>query len=144
MRKFLLVSVFIMITSIGFASKMYDDISDEHWAYRAIENLYKNGILPKDSISFDGTKEINKYDLVYYLSKTLNKIDETKASQSDLLILEHLVYDFSNELNKVGFNTELYIKKIKTNEDNINFLKKRIENNEIEIKKLKIEMEKIK
>jgi len=142
MKKILII--FIAVTSITFSSQMYSDISDEHWAYRAIENLYINGILPKDSTSFDGDKNINKYDLVYYLSKTLNKIDETKASQSDLLILEHLVYDFSNELNKMGFNSELYIKKIKTNEDNIEFLKKRIQSNEIEIEKLRLELEKIK
>jgi len=141
MKKILII--FIVVTSITFSSQMYGDISNEHWAYRAIENLYINGILPKDPTSFDGEKNINKYDLVYYLSKTLNKIDETKASQSDLLILEHLVYDFSNELNKIGFNTDLYIKKIKINQDNIEILKKRVENNEIEIEKLKLELKKM-
>jgi len=142
MRKILII--FIVITSITFSSQMYNDISDEHWAYRAIENLYRNGILPKDSASFDGDKKINKYDLIYYLSKALNKIDETKASQSDLLILEHLVYDFSNELNKIGFNTEQYIKNIKSNENNIENLKKRVKINELEIEKLRLELEKIK
>lgn len=142
MKKILLI--FIAVTSITFSSQMYEDISNEHWAYRAIENLYINGILPKDSTSFDGDKNINKYDLVYYLSKTLNKIDETKASQSDLLILEHLVYDFSNELNKMGFNTNLYIKKIKANEDNIELLNQRVRSNELEIEKLKLELEKMK
>ena len=141
MKKILII--FIVVTSITFSSQMYGDISNEHWAYRAIENLYINGILPKDPTSFDGEKNINKYDLVYYLSKTLNKMDETKASQSDLLILEHLVYDFSNELNKIGFNTDLYIKKIKINQDNIEILKKRVENNEIEIEKLKLELKKM-
>jgi len=142
MKKILII--FIAVTSITFSSQMYGDISNEHWAYRAIENLYINGILPKDSTSFDGDKKINKYDLVYYLSKTLNKIDETKASQSDLLILEHLVYDFSNELNKMGFNTDLYIKKIKANEDNIEVLNQRVRSNELEIEKLKLELEKMK
>ena len=99
-----LIIYFFIITSLSFGEEIYKDISKEHWAYRAIENLYKSGILPKDSKNFNGEKTINKYDLVYYLSKTLNQIDETKASQSDLLILEHLVYDFSNELNKIGFN----------------------------------------
>ena len=141
MKKILII--FIAMTSITFSSQMYDNISNEHWAYRAIENLYINGILTKDSTSFDGDKTINKYDLVYYLSKTLNKIDETKASQSDLLILEHLVYDFSNELNKMGFNSELYIKKIKINEESIKILKERVKNNEVEIKKLKLELQKI-
>jgi len=136
--------IFIVVTSVTFSSQMYSDISNEHWAYRAIENLYKNGILPKDSASFDGEKKINKYDLVYYLSKTLNQIDETKASQSDLLILEHLVYDFSNELNKIGFNTDLYIKKIKANEERVEILEKRVISNEIEIEKLKTEIEKLK
>ena len=136
--------LFVILTSFTFSSEIYDDISKEHWAYRAIENLYQNGILPKDSKTFDGTKKVDKYDLVYYLSKTLNRIDETKASQSDLLILEHLVYDFSNELNKIGFNTELYVKKIKTNEDNIEMLRNRVSNNEMEIEELKAEIEKLK
>lgn len=142
MKKILII--FIAVTSMTFSSQMYGDISNEHWAYRAIENLYINGILSKDSTSFDGDKNINRYDLVYYLSKTLNKIDETKASQSDLLILEHLVYDFSNELNKMGFNTEQYIKKIKANENNIEILKKRVKSNELEIERLRLELEKIK
>jgi len=139
-----IIFVFLIITSITFGAQIYNDISEEHWAYRAIENLYRNGILPKDGINFNGEKKINKYDLVYYLSKTLNKIDETKASQSDLLILEHLVYEFSNELNKVGFNTELYTKKIKANEESIILLQKRIKSNELEIEKLKQEIEKLK
>ncbi len=142
MKKFFIM--FMLITSISFAKEMYKDISSEHWAYRAIENLYNNGILPKDSVSFDGEKEINKYDLVYYLSKTLNRIDETKVSQSDLLILEHLVYDFSNELNKIGFNTELYIKKVKSNEEKIKNLEIKVKNNELEIEKLKLEIERLK
>jgi peptidoglycan hydrolase CwlO-like protein len=142
MKKILII--FMMTTSFAFSSEIYEDISNEHWAYRAVENLYNNGILPKDSETFDGTKKIDKYDLVYYLSKTLNKIDETKASQSDLLILEHLVYDFSNELNKIGFNTDLYIKKIKNNEKDIEILKKKVLINEMEIEQLKSEIEKLK
>ena len=50
--------IFIVMSSIAFGSQMYSDISEEHWAYRAIENLYKNGILPKDSASFDGEKKL--------------------------------------------------------------------------------------
>lgn len=133
----------LQITALS-EEALYKDITSDHWAYRAIKNLTTKGILPKDSLKFNGEKKVTKYDLVYYLSKTLNEVDQKKASQSDLLILEHLIYDFSDELNKIGFNEKLSREKVKINTKKIESLEEKIKRNEEEIRKLNEELQKLK
>lgn len=129
MRRFL--SLFLLILSISiFAEEdsIYEDISNEHWAYRAIEMLSKKGVFEKEEKEFSGDENISKFDLAHYLSKVLSSIDVEKANREDILILENIVYEFSQELNKIGFDSKVYMK---TLED----LQKRVAQNEINAKK---------
>ena len=135
MRK--IIFIFITISILSFSQEpspyetksLYNDISREHWAYRAVENLVYKGILKKDSDLFEGNSEVNRYEFVYYLSKVLNNLDEEKANQSDLLILENLVYEFSKELNNFGFDSATYMDRIRENEEQLQDLQKKTEAN---------------
>ncbi len=132
-----LIFIFFIASILSFSQEeasyqdgsLYKDISREHWAYRAVENLIYKGILKKDSDLFEGNSEVNRYEFTYYLSKVLNKLDEEKANQSDLLILENLVYEFSKELNNFGFDSATYMDRIRENEEKLEDLQKKTDQN---------------
>ena len=110
--KKLYIFLSVQIFSETPASLKYTDITSEHWAYKSIENLSKKGILDISSNIFNGEKSINRFDMAYFLSKTLDRVENDKADRADLVILEHIVYEFSEELSKFGFDSQTYLKKV--------------------------------
>lgn len=116
MKKILQILLYIFLSVQIFsetpASLKYTDITSEHWAYKSIENLSKKGILDISSNIFNGEKSINRFDMAYFLSKTLDRVENDKADRADLVILEHIVYEFSEELSKFGFDSQTYLKKV--------------------------------
>ncbi len=134
--KKMIIAMLIFPTLI-YATVKYEDIPKDHWAYSSINNLIDKGILKQDSYNFRGEEEITRYDFVYYLSKTLNKLDLEKANKKDLLILESLVSEFAKELTKIGFDTETFNDKIENINETLQLLKTTVEENQITIGKLK-------
>ncbi len=124
-----LVFIFLFVFSVSFSEVPFKDITDEHWAYKSVENLVNKGILKKDSDIFQGKNEITRYEFAYYLSKTMNQVDSEKASRNDLAILENLVYEFAKELNKTGFDSDLYLSKVKNHDEKIEELSAKLEEN---------------
>ena len=114
----------------------YKDITTEHWAYKSIENLYKKGIIDFNTDIFNGEKVINRFDMAYFLSKTLNRVENDKADRADLIVLEHIVYEFSEELTKFGFDTKTYLLKVDSFEAKLEENRLASENNKAEILKL--------
>lgn len=141
MKKVLLV--YFIIFSVTFSEISFKDVNKEHWAYRSVENLIKKDIWRENSDIFQGKQEVTRYEFAYYLSKTLNKLDTEKANSGDLIILENLVYEFAKELNKFGFDTELYLTKVKTMEDSIEVLKGQMEENQRVIQELQKRLDKL-
>lgn len=131
-----IIFIFLMVFSTSFSELPFKDIKDEHWAYRSVENLIDRGIFKKDSDIFQGKNEITRYEFAYYLSKVMNNMDTEKASRNDLSILENLVYEFAKELNKVGFDTELYLSKVNSHEEKIKELSLEIDENKKIIEQL--------
>ncbi|NLK61914.1 MAG: hypothetical protein GX287_00515 [Fusobacteria bacterium] len=114
--------IFILLSTIIFSQEntMYRDISSEHWAYKSIKKLIENGIIEKDSFFFNGEDSVSRYEVSLYLYKTLEKFNEEKATIDDLMILENLIGEFSEDLLNFGFNIDLYSKKIDEFEKKIN------------------------
>lgn len=121
----------------------FKDVNKEHWSYRSIQNLISKGIWRENSDIFQGKKEVTRYEFAYYLSKTLNKLDTEKANSSDLVILENLVYEFAKELNKFGFDTDLYITKIDGMEETLEVLKGQVKENQRVIQELQERIDKL-
>lgn len=114
MKRFRILLLFLFLFFNLYSESLYDikDISKDHWAYRAIENLSEKGIFIFDNEFFEGEKNINRFELAYFLSKTLDKIENEKANRDDLLILEYIVYEFSEELSKFGFDSKNYLDRL--------------------------------
>lgn len=116
MKKILQIVLYIYLSVNVFSETVstlkYTDITSEHWAYKSIENLTKKGILDINSNLFNGEKAINRFDMAYFLSKTLDRIENDKADRADLVVIEHIVYEFSEELSKFGFDSQTYLKKV--------------------------------
>ena len=124
--------------------EIYKDISSDHWAYKAVEELSYKEIFDLKERYFFGEHYISRYELANYLYKMINSIDKEKASSDDFLILQKLIYEFSNELSKYGLDNSNYSKKIKEiiktsnviKNDSIELIKK---NKELEDRIKKIE-----
>lgn len=121
MKKIMVLMTFFLLNYSFYSESIYDlkDITPEHWAYKSIENLVEKGIIVLDEDIFDGEKTINRYEIAYFLSKTLDKLEDEKANRDDLLILEHIVYEFSEELAKFGFNSKNYLDRLVEFEKNV-------------------------
>lgn len=138
MRLRVALAVFVVLCiNVFSANEVFKDITRDHWAYRYVENLVYKGIIPKDTANFNGEESISRYEMAEYLSKVLNKLDDEKASQEDLRILEKLVYEFSKELNNSGMNIDQYVSKLKKIEEDRDIVEKR--QKELEEKLVKIE-----
>jgi len=133
--------MFLIVSSVVFSQISFRDINEEHWSYRSVENLINKGIWRENSDIFQGKKEVTRYEFAYYLSKTLNKLDSEKASSSDLIILENLVYEFAKELNKFGFDTDLYLIKIDGMEETLEVLNGQVKENQRIIQELQERIE---
>lgn len=120
--KFILITLFILFSLLIFSQEtsIYRDISKEHWAYKAIDNLTQKGIIERDSYFFNGEDSVSRYEMSFYLYRVLNKIDKEKATKDDLLILENLVGEFAEDLLKFGFDINSYTQKISEIEKSVN------------------------
>ena len=141
MKKILKIMLYIYLSVNIFSETTstlkYTDITSEHWAYKSIENLTKKGILDISSNVFNGEKAINRFDMAYFLSKTLDRVENDKADRADLIVIEHIVYEFSEELSKFGFDSQTYLKKVDTFEAKLE--ENRVSNEENKKNLLKLE-----
>ncbi|MGL5056786.1 MAG: S-layer homology domain-containing protein [Fusobacteriaceae bacterium] len=141
MRSILLVV--LIFSTISYGQLKYEDITKDHWAYTAIENLVNKGIIKKDTYSFKGESSLKRYDFAYSMSKLLNRIELEKADKRDLLVLEKLVSEFAKELTKFGFDIETFNVRIASVEEDITKLKLKVDENEKIIQELLKRLEKL-
>lgn len=135
MKKMIAISFFI-VSVLSYSELKYEDIDKNHWAYKSVEKLVASGVIEEDSFRFEGNKPLTRYQFAYDLSNALEKIDMEKASKKELNILETLVVDFSNELNKLGFDTKNFDERVENTETEIKKLKDILKKNNETIKKL--------
>ncbi len=136
MKKILAGAVFFAVFTLSYAELKYEDIDKNHWAYESVQKLVNEGIIEEDSFRFEGNKPLTRYQFAYDLNNALTKIDLEKAGKKELDILEILVVDFSNELNKIGFDAKTFEEKMENTENEIKRLNDTIAANTIYIRKL--------
>lgn len=136
MKKLVIIISFLVCVIVSYGSLKYEDIDKNHWAYKSIEKLVNMGIIKEDSFKFEGNKPITRYEFATELSNVIDRIDIEKANKKELEILETLVIDFSNELNKIGFDAKTFEERVGNIEKEIKRLNNVIEENKKTIEKL--------
>lgn len=134
--KKLLTLIFVIVSVLSYGELKYEDIDKNHWAYKSVERLVAEGVIEEDSFRFEGNKSLTRYQFAYDLNNALNKIDLEKANKKELEILETLVVDFSNELNKIGFDSKTFDERVENIENEIKTLRELINKNNETIKVL--------
>lgn len=140
-----IIGIYIFIFGLVFAQEqiIFQDIPKEHWAYNAVQNLVDQGIISQNEYLFRGNNPVTRYEFAYDLSKALNKVQLEKANRGDLIILESLVYEFSQELNKIGFDADTFNGKIINMQSDIEVLKKVTSENQTSIQELSKRLERL-
>lgn len=138
-KSYLCLSLLLFASALSFAQ----DVKKDHWSYEALEHVAEKGILKDSKERFDGTQTVTKAELVYALSRTLKLVELEKASQSDIKVLEALILQYSDELNRIGFDTKMFDSKLENIYDSNQILQERINENEKKIEELWKRIEKL-
>lgn len=129
MKKIIILYFTIITLSFSNNAKnnnlIFEDVPKNHWAYKAIDNLVQEGIISENSYLFKGEAPVSRYSFAEGLDRAFENLNEKKANRGDLVILESLVYEFSRELTKIGFDSETFNGKIENIRMDIEFLKKK-------------------
>lgn len=133
--KILLCFFIFSILTFGEEVK-FNDITKDHWAYKSVQNLIDNKIIDQKSTNFNGNLPLTRYQFAYELSKLLTKINTEKIDKKEIDVLKSVIYDFSAELNEIGFNYSEFNERLGNSEEEIENLRKIIEVNNIKIKEL--------
>lgn len=137
-----IVILFLSISSILLAgTTKFEDLNQDHWAYPQVQALIDKGIIKENRFRFDGNEPMNRYEFASSLSRALDYVDLKKANKEDLNILESLMFEFSQELNKIGFDSSTFINRIDVINETIDLLRERINENERTISELKKRVE---
>ena len=68
-------------------------------------------------------------------------MNEKKANRGDLVILESLVYEFSRELTKIGFDTDLFNGKIENMRVDIEVIRQKNDETQKQVNELRKRIE---
>jgi len=96
----LLVCVFAG-TVFAADANPFVDVPKGHWAYNAVAQLAKDGILVGDSATiFNGDKVVTRYEMAKVVANAVSKMD--KASAPDKAIINRLSNEFAEELGNLN------------------------------------------
>ncbi|WP_094606572.1 hypothetical protein SPSIL_051830 [Sporomusa silvacetica DSM 10669] len=83
------------------AVQSFSDVPAQHWAYAAVTQLAKAGIVDGyDDKSFRGDKTISRYEFAFIVAKAMDKFDA--ADDANKQLIDKLSAEFAGELNRLG------------------------------------------
>lgn len=138
--KYILV-LMLTIFSLTFADVKFEDLNKEHWAYSSINSLVEKGIIKQNQYKFRGNEPLTRYEFAENLARSIDYLDLKKANKEDLNILEALMLEFSQELNKIGFDASTFNGRLDNMNETIELLRERVNENEKTIDELKKRIE---
>ena len=138
--KYILILILIL-SSLIFADTNFEDLDKEHWAYKSINSLVEKGIIKENKYKFNGNEALTRYDFAENLARSIDYIDLKKANKEDLNILEALMLEFSQELNKIGFDASTFNGRLDSMNETIELLRERVNENEKTIDELRKRIE---
>lgn len=136
-----LMILFFILSSLSIADTKFEDLNKEHWAYESINSLVEKGIIKENRYRYDGTESLTRYEFAEGLARSVDYIDLKKANKEDLNILEALMLEFSQELNRIGFDASTFNGRLDNMNETIELLRERVNENEQIIDELKKRIE---
>ena len=104
-----------MSTSTFAAANPFSDVPSDSWAYDAISQLAKDGVIEGyGDNTFKGDKAITRYEMAQMVAKAMAKQD---VSAQDKNLIDKLQSEFSTELNNLGVR----VAKLERNADAVKF-----------------------
>lgn len=118
MKKSLVVTlalVFVLgIAGTAFANP-YSDVPAGHWAYKAVVDLQKAGVMEGANGKFMGNQTLTRYEIAAITARAMAKAD--KADAATKATIDKLAVEFSKELNDLGVR----VAKLEKNNQNLKF-----------------------
>lgn len=103
MKKSLIVTlalIFVLgIAGTAFANP-YSDVPAGHWAYKAVVDLQKAGVMEGAGGKFMGNQTLTRYEIAAITARAMAKAD--KADAATKATIDKLAVEFSKELNDLG------------------------------------------
>ena len=144
MKKIIMIYFTLIALVYGQGKELiFEDVPKSHWAYKAIQNLVSEGVISEESFLFKGEFPVSRYSFAEGLNRAFNTLNEKKANRGDLVILESLVYEFSRELTKIGFDAETFSGKIENLRADIEILRENSIETQLKIKDLEKRVKKL-
>ncbi|MDD6119680.1 MAG: S-layer homology domain-containing protein [Selenomonadaceae bacterium] len=110
------LSAFVFSSSTAFAAsgdQLFKDVPSDHWAYQAVTQLAKDGILTGyGDESFQGDKTITRYEMAQIVANARTHLPQ--ASAPDQKIIDDLSNEFRDDLDALGVRVTRLEKKQKT------------------------------
>jgi len=91
------------------ATNAFSDVPTDHWAYGAVTQLEKDGILDNND-KFGGERTLSRYEMAIVVARAMSKVD--KANASDKALITKLEDEFSAELSKLDAKYDSLEKKV--------------------------------
>lgn len=118
MKKSLIVTlalVFVLgIAGTAFANP-YSDVPAGHWAYKAVNDLTKAGVVEGYQGKYHGNDNMTRYEMAAITARAMAKAD--KADAATKATIDKLAVEFSKELNDLGMR----VAKLEKNQSGIKF-----------------------
>lgn len=97
----LVLILLLSIGSTGFAAANFSDVPSKHWAYGAVSQLAKDGLVEGyGDGTFRGEKTLTRYEFAVAIARALEKYNKADAQQK--VLLDKLSVEFATELNAIG------------------------------------------
>lgn len=142
MKKIIVIYFTLIALAYGHGKELiFEDVPKNHWAYKAIENLVNEGVISEDSFLFKGEFPVSRYSFAEGLNRAFNVLNEKKANRGDLVILESLVYEFSRELTKIGFDADLFNGKLENMRVDIEVIRQKNDETQKQVNELRKRIE---
>ena len=104
------------VTASAYAANPFSDVPSDHWAYDAVAQLAKDGVIDGYGDStYRGDQNITRYEMAQMVARAMAKND---VSAADKAMIDKLAAEFSDELNNLGVrvaNLEKNADKVKWN-----------------------------
>lgn len=91
-------------------SPIFADVPSGHWAYGAVEQLAKAGIVSGDRGRFNGSYTITRYEMAVMVANAMTKTEQADASQKALI--KKLAAEFNEDLNKLSARMDKVEKRV--------------------------------